>query len=107
MRLVSMGAVVVGEKSYPLYGDLDCPGDCRYWDGEGWVSVSLAGWPTPQARDATNTQTPETFLARQRRHREAGDPGWHNKKTPTDLSVCVQLASPGKEGEEEGTDADR
>ena len=58
MNLVYMGVTLDKDgRMCPLYGDRDCPGDHRYWDGERWVPVSLAGWATPRTKDADGWET--------------------------------------------------
>lgn len=46
-----------------------------------------SGWPTPQAYDAENANTPETWYARQQTN-----PNTSGSSVPTDLSVAAQLA---------------
>ena len=53
--------------------------------------ASFAGWPTPQAMDSGNGNTPETWFARQERN-----PNMSRASFPTALSVDAQMVTPAR-----------
>lgn len=53
--------------------------------------ASFAGWPTPQAMDSGNGNTPETWFARQERN-----PNMSRASFPTALSVGAQMVTPAR-----------